>query len=138
MNESFDMKERKEPKFITFNDGDIVEGVLQAIQAIEMKDKQSGQLRKVTRFVLLEGDTVDGRFVPSGESVCFLGTYQLNTALLMSDRGHFVSVRCEGNDSTVTKSGNAMKRFRVWVSAQTVIGKKATDSLEITDDDIPF
>lgn len=137
-----EMIERKEPKFVEFTDGELVEGVLTAIQQIEMKDKQNGKPRKVTRFVLAEGEIEDDKFNPSGDSVCFLGTYQLNSTFRLSDRGHFVSVRCEGTDSSVTKNGNAMKKFKIFVSAKPLMQaagtSAATDNTFITDDDIPF
>jgi len=136
-----EMRERKEPKFVTFADGEVVEGVLTTIEAIKIKDKIDGQERRVTRYTVLCGNVVGDRFSPDGESESFLGTHRINTALTMADRGKYVRIRCEGSDPNVGKGGNQMKLFKIEVSSETYLQFQApekTDSLEITNDDIPF
>jgi hypothetical protein len=64
----------------------------------------------------------------------FIGTHQLNTKLRVTDKGHYVDIRCEGEDAMVRRGENCMKVFTVLVSKE-----KAKDSdVFITDDDIPF
>lgn len=119
------MTERKDPVFVQFSDGDVVEGILTNVERIEVSNKP------VTRFTVKQDD---------GELCSFLGTYQINSKLRPSDRGHRVSVRCEGSDSNVTRNGNAMKVFRVYVSDDPLVRPVAAteDPTQITDDDIPF
>lgn len=117
---AFNMKERKEPKFVQFAPGEVVEGVLVRIDTMEV-----GVERKPTaRFVVRDLD--------SGEMLAFLGTYDIATKLQRSDVGHVVSVRYEGEDKSVQRNGNAMKRFKVSVSDQLY------DPAVISDADIGF
>ena len=119
------MRERKEPRFVQFADGDVVRGVLTAIESAEVNGK------KTSRFVVLEEDGDPD----CGNMAAFLGTVQINTKLRRSDLGHTIEVRCEGTDKNVVKNGNAMKKFRVFVSDDK---DQAADTALITDDDIPF
>lgn len=119
------MLERKEPKFIQFGVGEIVNGVLVSIEKINIRDQTTDQQKPAVRYTVREDD---------GEFCCFLGAAQLNQKLRSSDRGHYVSIRCEGENKDVSRNGNSMKVFRVLVSADPI--KDA--ALYITDDDIPF
>lgn len=153
----FEIQEQKEPKFIEFKDGEYAEGVLASIQAIEIaervRDEKTGDIKltgkksKAVRYVLDEGEvTADGVFTPSGESCCFLGTYRINEAIRMNHLGRYVAIRCEGVDKSVTRNGNAMKKFRIGISNMPVRGMgtgggqsvAAQVNPEITNDDIPF
>jgi hypothetical protein len=113
------MVERKEPRFVQFAIGEVVNGILVSIDRITVKDKAA------VRYTVREDD---------GEYCAFIGTHQLNTKLRLTDKGFYVSIRCEGEDASVRRGENCMKVFKVLVSAE-----KATDaSLYITDEDIPF
>lgn len=134
--DSLPMEERKDPRFVQFSEGDVVEGVLINIERIRVKGKLA------TRFAVMEGDTPFGKFVASGETVTFLGTYQLESKLRTDDLGKFVSVRCEGsNAGVVGPDRNPMKLFKVMVSKKNVLeiaAMRESDVPEITDADIPF
>ena len=145
-----EMLEIKEPKFLTFaKDGEETAGILQSIESVEMQEKDQagkpipGRFKKTARFVLVEGhlDFTSGIFTASGDRVCFLGTSQLVNAIRTDHRGHYLGVRFEGTDSSVTRNGNAMKKFRVWVSsAKPEIDESLStaSALGISDSDIPF
>ncbi len=119
-NGSFNMIEREEPKFVQFTVGDIVAGVLTAVETAEIKGK------RVARFILQD--------LESGNQCAFLGTAQINAKLRRTDLGHLVEVRCTGEDANVVKNGNRMKLFRVFVSDKAA---SSTDDLFITEDDLP-
>jgi hypothetical protein len=78
----------------------------------------------------------------SGELQSFLGTYDIASKLRRMDIGHLISVRYEGEDKSVSRNGNALKRFKIAVSKELYAGAGKKDGLEagtlITDDDIPF
>lgn len=126
----FNMRERKEPTFVTFADGDFVEGVLVNVERIEVGEPK----KMANRYTVADLDT--------RELSSFLGSYQIDTKLRPSDKGHFIQVRCEGEDKTVVRSGRAMKKFRVVVSDEAVPAAKTGNQLEdgtfITDYDIGF
>jgi hypothetical protein len=117
------MEEREEPRFVKFTTGDVVEGVLSSLQRVTIGGKLA------VKYIVQE----DG-----GQYVQFIGTHQLNTKLRITDRGHRVEIRCEGEDTMVKKGDNCMKVFKVLVSRDAVAASAATDPLLITDDDIPF
>lgn len=126
------MDARKEPKFYQFGpdgvrEGETLEGVLLRIDSIEKDGK------KVPRFVFAEGELHDGRFTPTGERFAFLATYDLAQKLLMGDTGHFVQVRYTGEDHSIRRGDNSMKRFDVRVSRSAFV-----TSAGISDQDIPF
>ena len=113
------MKEREEPRFMSFSTGDVVDGILVLKEKVMIKEKPA------IRYTVKVDD---------GDFVAFLGTHQLNTKLRITDIGHFVSIRCEGEDTMVKRGENCMKVFRVLVSENP-----ATDGdLYISDADIPF
>lgn len=132
------MVEQREPRFVQFGDGEMVDGLLHAIQQAEVNGKPA------TRFVVLGGEVVHGKFIPDGEACAFLGTYQIETKLRTDHVGHFIQVRCEGEDASVTRNGRAMKKFYVAVSkenlrkAEKAAAAAPPAALGITDDDIPF
>lgn len=120
---AFNMVERKDPRFVQFGDGESVTGVLVNVERIKVNDKMA------SRYTVEE--------LESKELLSFLGTFQIDSKLRVADVGHLIDVRCEGTDPKVTKSGNAMKLFKVLVSDRTAPGW-AHDGTLITDDDIPF
>lgn len=123
------MRERKEPRFVQFNEGDVVEGVLLEIERVTIKDKSKGRDSSAIRYTVEE---------PDGERCIFLGTYQLNVKLRPTDRGHRVVIRCEGEDASVQRGGHAMKVFDVQVSQAPAGRAVPDDHLGITEADIPF
>jgi len=123
------MIEREEPKFVSFATGDVIEGVLTDIERTNVKDKRTGAVSSCVRYTVEEQD---------GKCVQFLGTHQLNSKLRPGDRGHAVSIRCEGEDTMVKRGDNCMKVFKVLVSEQPVSAASVTDGMLITDADIPF
>jgi hypothetical protein len=123
---AFNMRERVDPRFIQFGDGESVQGILHRIEMVEVT--KDGQTKKVPRLVVEE--------LESREMVCFLATYQVASKIRRGDVGHVIDVRCEGNDPTIKTKGQPMKKFRVLVSEGMAPGF-ATDGTLITDDDIP-
>jgi hypothetical protein len=131
MGDSFNMQERKEPTFVQFAEGEVIEGLLVSIDRIEV-----GEQKKPTpRFVVKD--------LESGQLQCFLGTYDIATKLKRADIGHVIRVRYEGEDRTVSRNGNSLKKFKVEVSdrpyAAAAAGRKDIEAgTLITDEDIPF
>jgi hypothetical protein len=127
--EKEEMQERLEPRRVKFATGDVVEGVLTQIERVSIDNKPA------VRY------TVESE---SGEQTQFLGTYQLNAKLRASDKGHKIEIRCVGEDVTVKRGDNCMKVFEVMVSKNPVrsvafpLVSNGTQTLEITDADIPF
>jgi hypothetical protein len=113
------MEEREEPRFTKFATGDVLDGVLVSIDRITIEDKPA------IRYTVREH---------SGEFVSFLGTHQLNQKLRTTDRGHLISIRCEGEDTMVRKGDNCMKVFKVLVSKELA----EDGDLYISEADIPF
>lgn len=100
------MIEREEPRFVQFNEGDVVEGVLVEIKSLSVQGKPA------IRY------TVDD----NGQLYSFLGTYQINEKIHFGDKGKKVRIRYEGEDRSVARSGNPMRIFRVFVSTEVVNG----------------
>lgn len=124
-----ELKERKEPRFVKFGDGESIRGVLVAVERITVKNDRGQQ--QVSRYTLREEWT--------DEMLAFLGTYDIDTKLKPADVGKLMEIRCEGSDQNVTRNGNAMKRFKILVSDNRVDRAQAAGlTPEITDDDIPF
>jgi hypothetical protein len=128
--------ERKGPKFVQFTrEGEDASGILLAINKVKIGGKAA------VRYVLEEGDAIDGKFGSTGDQLAFLGTADLIDKIRMTDFGHFVHVRFEGLDPNIEKNGNKMKRFKVHVSRDAlkqVQPAAVNQALEITDEDIPF
>lgn len=118
------MRERQEPKHVTFAAGDVVEGKLVSIERIAIKGQPG------IRYTVQKED---------GEYVSFFGTWQLNTKLRKDDVLHYVRIVCEGEDTGVKRGDNNMKVFTVQVS-EKIAAAYSTDRAnpDITDDDIPF
>jgi hypothetical protein len=123
------MEKREDSRFVKFAAGDVVSGVLVNIERIAVGDPPKSAIR----YTLLTDE---------GEYLSFLGTYQISTKLRLEDRGHYVEVRCIGEDTMVKRGQNCMKVFDVFVSKTPE--KKASaahvisDGTQINDDDIPF
>ena len=127
---AFNMVERKEPEFVKFTDGASIEGVLVNIERIDVGTPPKPAIRYTI------ADLEDAKLR------CFLGSYQIDTKLRRGDIGHVIGVRYEGEDRSVSRNGNAMKRFRVFVSEKphkaAAQGNQIADGTFITDDDIGF
>ena len=78
----------------------------------------------------------------NGRLFAFLGCYQIDTKLRADDRGHYITVRYDGDDEGVKRNGNAMKKFSVAVSKHSfevpTVGNQIEDGTFITDSDIGF
>ncbi len=120
---AFSMKERKEPTFVQFADGEMLAGVLVRIDRTQVSNG-NGAKAPANRYTV--------RDLESGEMYSFLGTYQIDTKLNVADIGHVIEVRNEGTNPNVQRNGNAMKVFAVRVSEQPF------NPATITDNDIPF
>jgi len=119
---------RELPKFISFAEGDFVEGILVGIEMASVKGKPC------TRYTVMQDDD---------SMVAFIGTNQLDRKLRTSDRGHRVRIRCTGEDASVQKGENKMKLFEVQIGKKRVanaplLAVRDGSSPEIGDDDIPF
>lgn len=128
-----EMKEQREPKFISFGkdgvrEGATLEGVFLRIDSITNKDG-----KKMPRLVFAEGEVHDGHFESTGDQFAFLATYDLAQKLRTDHVGHFVRIRYEGEDASVGREGNSMKRFRVETSTREFISERG-----ISDADLPF
>ena len=129
MNKAFNMKERKEPKFIQFAVGEVVEGILVQIDKVEVGERKQPTPRLIVKDL------------ESGELYSFLATYDIAVKVRSNDIGHVISVRYEGEDTNVRREGRAMKRFKVMVSEKPYAdarGNKLEDGTYITNADIPF
>jgi hypothetical protein len=129
---NMEMEERREPALIKFTEGECVEGMLLSIDRVQVGDphRPDAPKKPVTKFTLDVGN---------GERASFLGSYDLVSKIRLEDRGHFVSVRYEGEDKTVSRNGNSLKRFKVLVSKGPVrTGEALAADPGITDEDIPF
>ena len=134
------MQEIKEPTFVQFDrPGASVQGLLIGIDRPEVNGK------KVPRFIVAEGSLENGNFVATGERLSCLGTYQINNSIQGGHIDRYVSIVYEGEDRERMKNGNALRRFKIFVSNRPpnqAAGNKQTPSvasdLGITDEDIPF
>lgn len=124
----FNMRERKEPEMIRFNEGDVFTGILVSIERVEVRDRDTGRSKPCTRYLAED--------MESGEPKAFLGSYQLDSKLRVSDIGHVVEIRSEGVDPNIGRNGNGMKRYKVLVSDVPAPGW-AMNGTRITDDDFP-
>jgi hypothetical protein len=122
---SFNMRERKEPTFVKFTEGEVVEGILVNVEQVEVGEPR----KKAMRYTVEDMDSHD--------LSSFLGCYQIDTKLRVTDIGHVIHVRFEGDDNSVTRNGRAMKKFQVSVSEKRV-NPKLADGTFISDDDIGF
>jgi hypothetical protein len=104
------MVEREGPRFVRFKVGELVEGVL-----VEIK-RQNVQGKPAIRYTVDDG----------GQLYSFLGTYQINEKLRVSDKGKRVSICYEGEDTSVSRAGNRMRKFRVFVSSGIVNAEAAS------------
>lgn len=124
---AFNMKDREEPEQISFAVGEIIEGELVSIDKVKLK---SGDI--VSSYEL--------RDLESGKYVRFLGSYDLNKKLRPTDVGYYVEVRYEGEDKSISRNGNALKRFKVRVSdvpVKAAMKNQLEDGTYITDNDFP-
>jgi hypothetical protein len=118
-----DYTEVKEPKMVQFTtEGQDVEGILLAIQKVTVKDKSTVQ------FLLKTDD---------GALATFLATYDLLRKIRREHIGYAIIVKYEGEDREVKTQGLPLRRFKVLVSRDRELAVKS-DSLQITDEDIPF
>jgi hypothetical protein len=120
--------ERKPPKKFDFAEGAVLVGILVSHETGMLRDKQTGQPKKVNRYTVEDQD--------SKETVFFHGTVQLDSMLRPNDVGHFVSVTCTGEDKEAGRNKNAMKLFKVLISERAAPGW-ADDGSRIMDADLP-
>jgi hypothetical protein len=128
------MVERKEPELIQFGDGQVVEGILLSYRRTMIGDPKDadGPKKPVIALLIREDD---------GNRVKIHATHDILQKIDARDTGCRVSIRYEGEDHSIRRNGNSMKRFKVMVSEGTPPGPPAgapSDGTEITDDDIPF
>jgi hypothetical protein len=120
------METREEPRFITFEKGEVYEGVLVAIERVQVGTPPKPSVRYT-----IQGD--------NGKLGAFLGTYQLNTKLHTEDKGHRVAITYTGENEAVKRGDNCMKVFDVKVSRERITSNTtAAAGLGISDEDIPF
>ena len=125
------MIELKDPEFVKFSEGDVVEGVLVNIERIQVGDPPKNAIR----YTVSDPET--------GALSSFLGAYQIDTKLSPRHLRHYITVRYEGEDKSVQRNGNSMRKFRVFASEEPWInpkaeGNKLPDGTYITDSDIGF
>lgn len=123
------------PELVRFETGDCLEGVLLQRNRVTLAGRPAIQY-------LLEK--------PNGLVVKFNGTADIIEKLRADDVGHFVSIACIGEDTTVRRGENCMKVFEIYRSKAPVgkvradsagnvkVEPPARDNPEITDEDIPF
>jgi hypothetical protein len=115
--------EIKAPEQLRFEKpGDCVEGVLLAITSHTVKGK------KTIQYTVVRKD---------GSKVTFLATWDLLQKLDRTMLGYPISVRFEKLHDSIERNGNRAKVFKVQVDWDAKPNAHA-DSLEITDEDIPF
>jgi len=120
--------ERKEPIKFEFGEGAVLTGVLTNVERVKVRDSRTDLPKDAVRYAVDE--------IESGEAVFFFGTHQLNGKLRPSDIGHYVRIVCEGEDRSVSRNGNAMKIFKVYIAGRAP--GWATDGTQITNEDIGF
>lgn len=114
---------REAPELFKFTrDTPALEGRLIAVSKIEITDKESGELRDVTQYVV---ERTSDR-----SRVKFLGTFDIDQKLSASDKGCLVRLRYTGDDP----KANGMKVYEIAVKDDRV---QNPNGLEITDDDLP-
>jgi len=102
--------------------GDRVEGVLLAITSHTVKGKKTIQY------------TVVGK---DGSKVTFLATWDLLQKIDRTMLGYPISVKYERLHESIERNGNRAKVFTVMLDWEAKPAAHA-DSLEITDEDVPF
>ena len=127
------LTERKAPELFSFKaEGDMLDGILIRVDAISIKDKTTGQPKRVSQYTFhrINGDVVK-----------MLGTYDIDCKILPGDVGLFIEVVYVGENREVRRGDNFMKVFRVQVEEKKMAAAasgKFADGTEITDADIPF
>jgi hypothetical protein len=110
--ETLGMTEVKEATLVKFDKpGVTVEGVLRAIDVIEVNDPDTKLKNRCTRYTVEE---------EPGVEVVFLGMTDLDRQIKPSMVNRVLYVKYEGTDQNIVRNGNAMKRFKVAYSAKTV------------------
>jgi len=115
--------EVKAPEQLRFEKpGDHVEGVLLAITSHTVKGKKTIQYTAVRK---------------DGNKVTFLATWDLLQKIDRKMLGYPISVKFDKLHDSIEKNGNRAKVFTVLVDWD-VKPTAHVDSLEITDEDVPF
>lgn len=120
--------EIKPPELVKFDRDHLglqLEGRFKSLATVDVKDKETGAIKKTPQYII---GTDKG-------DVKFFGTFDLSQKLTREHIGKIVRVTYVGDDPNVSKNGNPMKVFSVFVKANSA---PSSDSLEITDADIPF
>lgn len=116
--------DRLDPKKLEFGDGGVVTMILTGIDRVQVGNPP----KMAARYSFEDFET--------GEKFFMIGTHQLDSKIVLKDLGHVLRIRYEGTDPSVTRNGNAMKKFHVQVSVRCAPGW-AQDGTPITDDDLP-
>lgn len=102
----FNLEDRKEPRFLTFEKpGDKAEGIVAGFLRGTVRGKPA-----VYIFLVAGGDT--------SQYVKILATRQLLEKIRTSDSGRFVRIVYQGENQTVQTQGNKMKNFTVQVDSK--------------------
>jgi len=139
-----EMVEVKEPRLVTFADGDVVVGTMLSMEKFLIRDQDdpdNESARKPVMRVIVQDD--------EGELLAIHCTYDLLQKLRPEFLGHRVDIRYLGEDHGVRRNGNSMRRFKVLASRHPVVarpapaadaskGRQLEDGTYITNDDIPF
>ena len=121
--------ERKDPIKFEFGEGVRLDGILIKVERVKVRDSRTDLPKDAVRYIVEESE--------SGEAVFFFGTHQLDGKIRPVDIGHYVRIICEGEDTSVSRNGNAMKVFKVFISERTAPGW-ANNGTPITNEDIGF
>jgi len=147
-----EMVERKEPRLVQFAEGEVVEGVMLSMSKFMVRDPEDPDneaARKPVMRVLVKDD--------DGELQAFHCTYDLLQKLHAVDCGHRIQVKYQGEDHSVRRGNNSLKRFSVKVSKYPAVqvfgdrtrdagadettgskGRQLEDGTFVSDNDIPF
>lgn len=117
------MVELKEPVFFQFKkEGDTLEGVLiSALKFTYAADPKKPAARYFgIRYILDVGE---------GERVAFNGTTDISSKLTIAHMGYYIIVRYEGEDPSIRRGENNMRRFKVARSkAPVLFGQSLADA----------
>jgi hypothetical protein len=119
---------REAPKLFQFDArGVTVSGILRSCERIEINN--DGKLKKPIQYGIYNER--------ERQEYKILGTYDINCKLRWpEDKGRYVEITFVGENQSVVRNGRALREFDVQVDE--VAPAKPSDSLEITDEDIPF
>jgi hypothetical protein len=119
--------ERKAAVLFSFDGvGDFLEGKLMNCDQVVIKDKKTGQPKKVWQFTVFDAQQKQGYKI--------IGTWDICAKLGRDDVGSNVRITFIGLDKTIVKNDTPMKVFEVLIEEK----QRRDANPEITDEDIPF